>query len=942
MTGKPRSGFSETSDNRRLLPAIGKKMASCPFPDTTILLFPLLLLLFLDQTEPVESEYMVLPVYASLEMTYEEDDIMENRLLIPLPTGDSAQDSIESQLPSNVTGAGQANMLDLEEHEVEHSEEDKMEKLHYSYARQTNTPTFLGNTEEPLATGETDLNALSNANPVSYGSENLSSFATCNKLSVSSVTASGSDGNIPANVIDNNLNTRWSNNGAGSWIQLDLGSTRSICSIELAWYRGNIRANNFVISVSQNGNTFTNIFSGTSSGSTESFEKYNLPAGSEGRYVRVTVNGNTESNWASITEAAISGSTGGSNSGSEFLGSVYHKWQSSTGSSTWSAWNGLGGATPSTPTVTSNTDGRLEVFAVGSQNALYHKWQTSSGSGSIWSGWSTLGGAAVSDANPAIIANSDGRLEVFLVGAQDELYHKWQTSPGSSIWSQWFSLEGGIKAGTNPAVTMNSDGRLEVFVIGADNKLYHKWQTSPGSSIWSQWISLDGTVKAGTDPEVLSNANGRLVAFVVGADNELYHKWQSAPGSSTWTQWSSLGGSLRDNTNPVVGINNDGRLEAFVINDANQLYHKSQISPGSSNIWTQWMALGGSVAADSGPEVGINSDGRLEVFVVDSENTLFSKKQTSAGSSSWSQWNPLGGTIIAGSSPTVAINSDGRLDVYVKGTISEGGDSAGGGEGDAGTNDKFGMKKFYNSNVNGQQWYLGDPGLITGGVTIAKPSHYYETTSTQVRLRVGPPSAGYHPEQISTLNQNELSSKGYMQSPYDWKNVEITGRFRVVSYTDSTTNGAAHIELSARGGTHTSSAPCEGTAYHGNLYVTGRSKFEKELMHPNGYATNNPQKVGAVGPLQGKWFDFKHVIYTLPNGHIKLEQYYREDVNGQWSSWQKIFEHSDTGSWGEATNNCGGTSNHMIKWGGPLVFFRWDNIDKMQFYNLSVREIVPS
>jgi hypothetical protein len=180
-----------------------------------------------------------------------------------------------------------------------------------------------------------------------------------------------------------------------------------------------------------------------------------------------------------------------------------------------------------------------------------------------------------------------------------------------------------------------------------------------------------------------------------------------------------------------------------------------------------------------------------------------------------------------------------------------------------------------------------------------------------------------------------------MQSPSDWKNVEITGRFKVVSYTDSTTNGAAHLELSARGGTHTSSAPCEGTAYHGNLYVTGRSKFEKELMHTGGYATNNPQKVGAVGPLQGKWFDFKHVIYSLPNGNIKVEQYYRENVNGQWSSWQKIFEHTDTGSWGGGTNNCSGTSNHMIKWGGPLVFFRWDNIDKMQFYNLSVREIVP-
>ncbi|MPZ07166.1 MAG: carbohydrate-binding protein [Nitrososphaeraceae archaeon] len=151
-------------------------------------------------------------------------------------------------------------------------------------------------------------------NLVSSGSENPSSLATCNKLSVSSVSASGNDGNVPANVLDNNLNTRWSDNGVGSWIQLDLGSKKSICSVDVGWYRGNLRQNNFVISVSDNGNTFTNKFTGTSSGSTTSPEKYTLPAGTEGRYVRITVNGNTENNWASLTEIAVFGSSGSSGS----------------------------------------------------------------------------------------------------------------------------------------------------------------------------------------------------------------------------------------------------------------------------------------------------------------------------------------------------------------------------------------------------------------------------------------------------------------------------------------------------------------------------------------------------------------------------------------------------------------------------------------------------
>ena len=47
-------------------------------------------------------------------------------------------------------------------------------------------------------------------------------------------------------------------------------------------------------------------------------------------------------------------------------------------------------------------------------------------------------------------------------------------------WSNYVSLGGTITG--NPAVTRNSDGRLEVFVVGANgNALYHKWQTAPAA-----------------------------------------------------------------------------------------------------------------------------------------------------------------------------------------------------------------------------------------------------------------------------------------------------------------------------------------------------------------------------------------------------------------------------------------------------------------------------
>jgi hypothetical protein len=120
------------------------------------------------------------------------------------------------------------------------------------------------------------------------------------------VTASGNDGNLPQNVLDNNLGTRWSSQGIGQYITTDLGSTKKICSIDIAWYNGNSRQNNFVIATSNDGNVFSNEPSRISSGITLNSEKYTISP-TDARYVRIIINGNTVNNWASITELDIYG-----------------------------------------------------------------------------------------------------------------------------------------------------------------------------------------------------------------------------------------------------------------------------------------------------------------------------------------------------------------------------------------------------------------------------------------------------------------------------------------------------------------------------------------------------------------------------------------------------------------------------------------------------------
>ena len=87
----------------------------------------------------------------------------------------------------------------------------------------------------------------------------------------------------------------------------------------------------------------------------------------------------------------------------------------------------------------------------------------------------------------------------------------------------------------DPAVSSWGNNRLDVFVRGTDDALWHKWWD--GSS-WSGWESLGGVLTSA--PAAVSWGNNRIDVFVRGTDNALHHKWWAGG----WSGWESLGGVL--------------------------------------------------------------------------------------------------------------------------------------------------------------------------------------------------------------------------------------------------------------------------------------------------------------------------------------------------------------------------------------------------------------
>jgi len=253
--------------------------------------------------------------------------------------------------------------------------------------------------------------------------------------------------------------------------------------------------------------------------------------------------------------------------------------------------------------------------------------------------------------------------------------------------------------------------------------------------------------------------------------------------------------------------------------------------------------------------------------------------------------------------------------------------------------DKLGIREIYPTKSNGEEWFMNsNPGKDSrfSPQTQLTPNSdgSFKVKSTKVRMGVFT-SSGYHPPDISTLNHGEIAAKGYMQSPNDWRDVEITGYVKVNS------GSGDNFAWYARGGRHTghgSPEGCEGVAYKGGLYFNGDTRWAKEQWHVS-YVFSGHQM--SMSPLNGKWVGFKTIMYNIQEGDktaVKLEIWLDKDNNNQWV---KANERVDNGGWGNNGGECGGEADQIITWGGPIATFRWDSAQDVDIRDFSVREIAP-
>jgi len=306
-------------------------------------------------------------------------------------------------------------------------------------------------------------------------------------------------------------------------------------------------------------------------------------------------------------------------------------------------------------------------------------------------------------------------------------------------------------------------------------------------------------------------------------------------------------------------------------------------------------------------------------------------------------------------------------------------------------NDEFGIRKIYGDRDNSYGWSMNmddfkddeveeddnvdnkySPGIKLKIEDLEQKNGYWTgkpVTSTDphtFRVTVFSKS-GLDPEE-TTKDHGEASGKGHMQDEKDWKNIEMTGFFRIKEPDVKD----EEITMYARGGPHnddTKQNQCWGTAYKPGIQFDAKATMVKEYYHKGGdgyserlglnnelEAKDEDEDDEDEGSIVDKWIGMKTVMYNDESDNkVKVEVYYDwlevgDDGKPQniWKELCKITDEGDTftaaqGDEDFVVDNCNAEDKkEVITWGGPEATFRIDIVGRVDFKWLSIREIDPS
>lgn len=308
-----------------------------------------------------------------------------------------------------------------------------------------------------------------------------------------------------------------------------------------------------------------------------------------------------------------------------------------------------------------------------------------------------VSGAGGVGGSPVALRGSDGLLRVFGRATSgsfpDRLRHVDEEAAGGAFGSwdtigSFADLSGGPRIERDPALGMHSDGRLEVFGVGADSvtqgQLMHGWQQTP-NGWWTSFGPMGrGTRLASAPSSCLRqhvegvSVTDQLIVVAVDEGGTVHWSGQTGPGgASGWTDWAELHGrdghamhAAAAGPHAVLAPGPPARPRVLAISTAGQVWECVDDDRTVAITWESWQQLPeltpSASAAPLDPQIGLATalNTSLWLFGV----TLLGELVTIslAPGSGWGAWTNLRGGFRT--KPSAAALDNGLIEVAIRRT----------------------------------------------------------------------------------------------------------------------------------------------------------------------------------------------------------------------------------------------------------------------------------
>jgi hypothetical protein len=298
-------------------------------------------------------------------------------------------------------------------------------------------------------------------------------------------------------------------------------------------------------------------------------------------------------------------------------------------------------------------------------------------------------------------------LDIFVTGADGSLWHSWFNvffvDPAESSYGGWEYFVQPFN-GTLPvnitalSVVSWGQNRLDVFAVGTDNNLWHRWYDNNGwangvgrNAVWVNLGAPPTTEPAlASPPSVVSWGPNRIDIFAQGNDGNL---WQESWLGTVWSGWQNL-----DTPSPTIGINSPpsavafapDSLAVFVQGTDDTLWYRlyvpkpqitdtGDVPPPANYSWNNWTQLRGANSFTGVPAAVSGGPNAIDVFAFDGglvhaymnwekvteENRLYTPFWTPSWGDGFQQVGPAPPGGISYATPPCPVSwSGGNLAVY--------------------------------------------------------------------------------------------------------------------------------------------------------------------------------------------------------------------------------------------------------------------------------------